>query len=171
MNRRRQLTLFVPEPWGLRLDALRRVFDPVQASRIAAHVTLCREDEIEGQVSSVIFDRVEVWASGPIFLRFGPPRRFDGHGLLLPCEQGADHFRQLRQWLLQDEGARAHGAHLTLAHPRNPRFVGNTGAAVAACPQALRLQFLSVALIEQQGSQPWQLVQESSLGRGLPGVA
>jgi len=170
-NSRRQLTLFVSPPWGPRLDALRRALDPVQASLIAAHVTLCREDELEGTTASALFSRAESWVAGPISLAFGQATRFNGHGVLLPAERGSGKFNRLRQWLLQDTSAREHGAHITLAHPRNPRFAGNTDAALAACPQALELPFASVALIEQPGSGPWRLVQEATLGSCAPGVA
>lgn len=168
---RRQLTLFVAGPWASRLEALRRALDPVQASLIAAHVTLCREDEIEHIAPFALLSRVESWKEGPITLTFGHPVRFNAHGVLLPCEKGAGDFKRLRQWLLHEQNAREHGAHLTLAHPRNPRSAGNTDTALAACPQALELQFGSVALIEQQGSEPWRLVQEATLGSNAHGVA
>ena len=168
---RRQLTLFVSPPWGPRLDTLRRVLDPVQASLIAAHVTLCREDELEGTDLPSLFSRVESWVAGPISLAFGKPTRFHDHGVLLPCQHGSGEFRRLRQWLLQDQSAREHGAHITLAHPRNPRSAGNTDAALAACPQVLELQFASVALIEQRASTPWRLIHEATLGSSAHGVA
>lgn len=164
LNIRRQLTLFLKEPWSTRLDALRLNLDPVQASLIAAHVTICREDEIAHVDYSCVFSRVKEWSRGPLFLSFGQPRYFSGHGVLLPCEEGLGEFHSLRQWLLQDPGAREHEAHITLAHPRNPRAVGNTEAALASCPQALKLQFASVVLIEQHGSAPWRVMHESTLG-------
>ncbi len=167
-NSRRQLTLFVSPPWGPRLDAVRRVLDPVQAALIAAHVTLCREDEVEGLESSVLFRRVRSWAAGPIDLNFGRPTRFQDHGVLLPCEQGLGEFQRLRQWLLQDLKAREHGAHITLAHPRNPRAAGNSEGAMDACPQALELRFATVALIEQEASAPWRLIHEAALGSRTP---
>jgi hypothetical protein len=164
---RRQLTLFVAEPWRSRLNALRHALDPVQASLISAHVTLCREDELEHTDHSLIASRVESWQGGPIDLRFGRPERFAGHGVLLPGRQGVRRFHQLRQWLLQDPEARQHAPHLTLAHPRNPRFDGNTDASLRLCPQALRVRFTAVALIEQQGGNPWKLVQEKGRGQAF----
>jgi hypothetical protein len=170
-NHRRQLTLFVTEPWRSRLDALRQVLDPVQASLIAAHVTLCREDEIERLDTASIVGRARSWPCGPLTLFFGRPQRFGGHGALLPCEQGSDQFRQLRQWLLQDRAAREHYAHLTLAHPRNPESAGNTDAALDTCPLLPPLQFASVAVIEQYGSSPWTVIGEAVLGSAASGVA
>ena len=43
---RRQLTLFLNEPKG-NIEKIRSEFNPVQFDLIPAHVTLCREDEIE----------------------------------------------------------------------------------------------------------------------------
>ena len=170
-NSRRQYTLFVQEPTRSRLNALRLSLDPVQASLISAHVTLCREDEIEQLDPVDVFNRVQSWAHGPLRLAFGGPRLFDGNGVLLPCEQGLGQFHSLRQWLLQSQEARQHAAHLTLAHPRNLKAVGNTPAALAGCPHALKLQFPVVALIEQLGSTPWRSLQEASLGGTVHGVA
>lgn len=164
LGTRSQLTLFVPAPYGARLDALRKTLDPIQASLIAAHVTLCREDEIAHIDPTALFARVHTWGHGPLHLTFGPPRRFSGHGVLLPCEQSAEQFHALRQWLLQDDGIRVHDAHLTLAHPRNARATGNTDDALAACPKDLRLHFASVSLIEQHHTAAWRLVRESALG-------
>ena len=163
-NSRSQLTLFVPPPWGTQLDSFRRILDPVQASLIAAHVTLCREDEIAELDPNSIFDRVAEWQLGPVALDFGLPLRFFGHGVLLPCLNGSDRFQELRRWLLQDQGARAHEAHITLAHPRNTRSPENTDATLKACPHGLHLEFPSVALIQQEQGSTWAVVRDAALG-------
>jgi hypothetical protein len=161
---RTQLTLFVPAPWGTQLDSFRRVLDPAQASLIASHVTLCREDEIAELDPSSIFARVASWQHGPAVLDFGLPQRFSGHGVLLPCVNGSERFQALRKWLLQDQGARAHEAHITLAHPRNTRSPSNTDATLEGCPRALHLAFPSVALIEQEQGSNWAVVRDAALG-------
>jgi len=161
---RTQLTLFVPSPEREQLEALRHQLDPVQAALIAAHVTLCREDEIAALAADTLPDRVRRWPHGPLMLAFGAPQRFQGHGALLPGAQGLQAFQQLRQWLLADAAARVHHAHLTLAHPRNPRAPGNTDAALDAAPPALRLRLSQVALVQQAGAQPWRLPQQAPLG-------
>lgn len=171
VSSRRQLTLFVSEPWGSRLDEVRRELDPVQASLIAAHVTLCREDEIGAIDTASLFETVSNWSAGPVCLEFGSPQRFDGHGVLLPCEQGANQFHRLRQWVLQSHNVREQRAHLTLAHPRNARFVGNTDDALADCPRGLQLEFSTVALIEQRDTAPWEVITEQRLGGSGPGAA
>jgi hypothetical protein len=119
---RTQLTLFVQPPDSEHLEALRHRLDPVQAARIPAHVTLCREDEI----AALAVDT-----------------------------------------LLADPAARLHHAHLTLAHPRNPRAAGNNDPALAASPPALQLCFSQVALIQQTGAQPWRRLWQAPLrGQG-----
>lgn len=71
---RRQLTLFVDEPWRSRLQQLRIVLDPVQAALIPAHVTLCRDDEVASQEEAAMIDRVASWPHGPLVLTFGGAR-------------------------------------------------------------------------------------------------
>ena len=170
-NSRTQLTLFPALPLRSKLDALRLSLDPVQASLIPAHVTLCREDEIENQDLTTILQRARSWPHGALTLSFGQAQRFNGHGILLPCLLGSSTFQDLRQWLLQGPAVREHHAHLTLAHPRNPRSSGNNEASLAACPQSLELSFRSVSLIEQHGGLPWRVLQEASLGGTESSVA
>ncbi|MBX9928376.1 MAG: 2'-5' RNA ligase family protein [Gemmatimonadaceae bacterium] len=166
---RQQLTLFVPAPWQTSIDALRRRLDPVQASLIAAHVTLCREDEISPTDRDEFLERVRSWTHGPIRLTFGAPELFRGHGVLLPCTEGGDQFQRLRQWLLQSQTVRVHRAHLTLAHPRNPQSAENTAAVRNACGRSTALEFPTVALIVQQGNARWRIAQEERLGGGTRG--
>lgn len=161
---RRQLTLFVDEPWRSRLQQLRVVLDPVQAALIPAHVTLCRDDEVASLDDVTFAERATAWPHGPLPLSFGAPQRAEGHGVLLRCVHGAAVFHTLRQWMLHDAEARELGAHLTLAHPRNPRAIGNTDDVLAAVPQALALTFATVALIEQHGSTPWTVRRAAVLG-------
>lgn len=168
--RRTQLTLFVPAPWRERLDSLRRALDPVQAALIGAHVTLCREEEIEGHEPEAFFDQVLAWHSDRVRLEFDLPRRFSGHGVLLPCVRGSEPFQQLRRWLLRDQNVRIHDAHLTLAHPRNPRSPQNIDDALASFPRGLCLEFPSVALIEQRHGCPWQVLREEPLGGATRGA-
>ncbi|MBT9489619.1 MAG: 2'-5' RNA ligase family protein [Rubrivivax sp.] len=154
------------------LEVLRQRLDPAQAALIPAHVTLCREDELSALDVDALVTRIHTWPHGTLTLAFGAPQRFQGHGVLLPGVQGDDAFQRLRQWLLADPAARVHHAHLTLAHPRNPRAPGNTDAALAGVPTALRLGFAQVALVQQAGAEPWQVLWQAplgGLGHVLPG--
>ncbi len=163
---RRQLTLFVPPPAGSVLDDLRRRLDPVQSSIIAAHVTLCRDDEIVNLPSRGLLERVSLWHEKSLQMTFGQPQRFDGHGILLGCLAGEDDFQSLRRWVLDSPLARIHWPHITLAHPRNPRAYANGDTALAQAPLSLRLEFAVAALIQKRHDGPWRRVGSSGLGSG-----
>jgi hypothetical protein len=68
---------------------------------------------------------------------------------------GAEAFHALRQTVLGTTTIRAHEAHLTLAHPRNPQAPANIAATFAALPPRLTVTFTAVALIEQRDAHPW----------------
>ncbi|MBK8240245.1 MAG: 2'-5' RNA ligase family protein [Deltaproteobacteria bacterium] len=161
---RRQLTLFVPATAAATLEALRLRLDPIQATLIAAHVTLCREDELVDRDVEAMLERVRAWDAGPLRLAFGAATRFSAHGVLLPCEHGSDEFQRLRRWILDDPRARPHGAHITLAHPRNPRAPTNVDTELGALPATLRLEFPTVTRIEQVAGAPWTSLREAWLG-------
>jgi hypothetical protein len=159
---RRQLTLFVPEGFAPWVEPLRLELDPVQRALIAAHVTLCREDEIVDLDVTVLHDRLA--QATPLALSFGPAQRFGGHGVLLPCIEGTTAFQQLRVQALGTRAIREPEPHLTLAHPRNSRAPGNEDWRLSAIPVPLRLEFHEVALIEQRGAHPWVVLDTLRIG-------
>lgn len=161
---RRQLSMYVPRDAAGGIEAVRRVVDPVQSRLIPAHVTLCREDELEDLAP--VRDRLRGAPFGPLTLRFGGPVAFAGHGLLLECVEGEGRFRALREYLLGPGRVREQKPHITLAHPRNPRSGGNSPGGTAALPEVIEVTFPSVYLIEQEGGRPWRLLEKYEL-RGL----
>lgn len=154
---RRQLTLFVPVEAAASIELLREKADPVQFALIAAHVTLCREDEFAELELSLLRERLA--HAAPLTLTFGQARRFAGHGILLPCIDGAADFQRLRAQALGATDVREHEAHLTIAHPRNPRAPGNQDALLSVLPAPLTLTFREVALIEQRAARPWLVLE------------
>ena len=171
MKFRDQLTLFVPPPYAVLLEANRTVLDPVQAKLIAAHVTLCREDEIENLSSTILQARLAASGVKNVTLRFGAPESFSGHGILLPCIAGEREFHALRQLILGTNELRRQAPHITLAYPRNPRAVGNTLANAAKLAQGLSITFTCIVHIRQEGSAPWQNIGEYPLGVAEKGAA
>lgn len=155
MSARFQLSLFVPPPIGADLDAIRRIVDPVQRRLIPAHVTLCREDEIAGLALPDVHARIGRGQHGPITLHFGPPERFGGHGILLPCVDGRVAFDALRAMVLAPRPVRPHAPHLTLAHPRNAKAPGNDLRCDESLRDGVRVTFAEVHLIEQVDDAPW----------------
>jgi 2'-5' RNA ligase len=158
---RRQLSMYVPRDAAREIEAVRRVVDPAQSRLIPAHVTLCREDEL-GDLASVRA-RLRSAPFGPLTLRFGRPVAFAGHGLLLECVEGEGRFRALREYLLAPGRVREQRPHITLAHPRNPRSEGNSPGNTSALPEVVEVTFPSVYLIEQDGAEPWRLLEEYEL--------
>ncbi len=152
---RRQLTLFVPRAEASIIEAVRRRVDPVQFGLIAAHVTLCRDDEVADLTVTELRRRLDRAALAPLTLVFGEPAGFADHGMLLPCNAGAAEFHQLRAAVLDSATVPKQTAHITLAHPRNPRADANTAAAYTSLAERMEICFADVSLIEQRDGGAW----------------
>ncbi len=161
--RRIQLSLYVPSAQAGELERVRRALDPVQAALIPAHVTLCRDEEAIEVDAETISARLLASGLRPITLRFGIPRPFSGHGLLLPCIDGRAAFDAVRGCVLGGTPIRAQEPHLTLAHPRNPRVEVDRSEILAGWPEEISVEFPSVRLIEQRSGAPWRVVREFAL--------
>ncbi len=158
---RKQLSMYVPPDAAVEIEAVRRVADPIQSELLPAHVTLCREDELDDLES--VRARLCSPPFGPLTLRFGRPVAFSGHGILLECVGGEGQFRALREYLLASSSIRDQLPHITLAHPRNPKSSGNLLSNASALPQVIEVTFPSVCLIVQEGNKPWQLLENFEL--------
>ena len=99
-----------------------------------------------------------------ITLTFGAPVGFDSHGVLLPCIDGATEFHGLRAAILGSTAIRQHAAHITLAHPRNPRAPGNSTPSEISLATPLRITFNTISLIEQVDGGPWVVREVAALG-------
>lgn len=152
---RRQLTLFLPGGVAAHVESVRRITDPVQSRLIHAHVTLCRDAEVEHLGVAVIGARLQAARPGPVTLRFGPPERFEGHGMLLACTAGQADFRRLREVLLGAGVERLERPHITLAHPRNPKAPGNVLTNASVLEHGIAITFRMVSLVEQQEGGVW----------------
>lgn len=161
---RTQLSLYVPQSVSASLEAVRQLLDPIQAGLIPAHVTLCREDELVNLKPAELRSRLEATEATAITLVFGPPEPFHEHGLLLPCIAGEAEFRALRRWVLGAAVIKNQTPHITLAHPRNPKAPSNDFASAAAkLPGNLAITFTGVYRIQQEGFQPWQVLEQYTL--------
>jgi len=158
-----QLTLYVPPSSAVSIEECRRLLDPIQANLIPAHVTLCREDEVQDVDLSALGSILRASRTQPITLKFGSPEVFQGHGLLLPCVEGEDQFQDLRRCVLGSRNVRHHTPHITVAHPRNPRSPQNVPANLSAIPKGLIITFATVRHIRQEAMAPWQVIGEQSL--------
>jgi 2'-5' RNA ligase len=159
-SKRIQLTLFVPEKESAVIEAIRSRYNPVQYSLIAAHVTLCREDELL-DIEKVL-QNLEQLDFPSIAIRFGKPARFDeGKGVLLPALDANIAFQDLRKVVLKGviEQPRNHKAHLTLMHPRNATCTDEIMEDIRNSALPSEIQFGHVSLIEQIDGGKWSLIQ------------
>lgn len=156
-NTRRQATLFLSE--NLSVEAIRNKFNPAQAALIAAHVTLCREDEV---VDWDEFSK-QCHELKPLVLEleFGPPVR-NGDLVYLPCVGGNAEFDNLRRSLL-GPSARKHNAHITLMHPRNSVCNDSIFDEICSSLKPFAHRFSRVDLIMQENDGVWETVETIEL--------
>lgn len=165
-NIRRQLTLF-PEPADvLIIEQIRQEFNPLQFELIKAHVTLCREDEIENleQVLSNLLLLIQTQQN--IYIEFGKVARFDnGKGLFLPATNDNKQFENLRRRVLSgliDEPEKKE-AHITLMHPRNSTCTDTIFELVEKINLPAKLEFKRISLIEQENGGQWKILKNFEL--------
>jgi len=156
---RRQLTLFADDQI---IEKIRARFNPVQYGLINAHVTLCREDEIEN-IEQVIGNINTIALDKPLCLTFGSPERFEnGKGLLIPGNDNNEAFDKLRQAVLNSviKYPRMHHPHITLMHPRNSTCNDIIFDKIWQYGLPKELYFDKISLIEQTMGKKWEVIQE-----------
>lgn len=154
MTFRRQATLYLPPPYSAAIDRLRAIYNPAQHALIRAHVTLCREDEVEDW--SVLERRLLAIAPVTIPLAFAMPVRA-GDLVYVPTIGSIQAFDQVRSHLLARPGVavRQHEPHITLVHPRNGSCSEETFAALLQGYSPFDATFREVTLIGQVDNGPW----------------
>jgi hypothetical protein len=165
-NIRRQLTLF-PEPADVQIiEQIRKEFNPLQFELIKAHVTLCREDEIENleQVLSNLLLLIQTQQK--IYIEFGKVARFDnGKGLFLPATNNNKQFENLRRQVLSglSDNPGKQQAHITLMHPGNSICTDTIFELVEKINVPATLEFKQISLIEQENGGPWKILKNFEL--------
>ena len=153
---RRQVTLFLPEPESLPIEAIRQRFNPAQFALIAAHVTLIRDEDVPNW--SRLRARAQRVASVDITLRFGAPIR-QKNLVYLPSVGPTDDFDRLRRELLGDDHCRKQEPHISLIHPRNGKCDGEDFAAIKEnMGNELCIRFQMMTFIEQLDGSAWRNV-------------
>lgn len=156
-NKRRQLTLFVSKNEVNVIEQIRKKYNPIQYNLIAAHITLCREDELEKW--EFIEQNLAKLRQLPIVIHFDKIERFaEGKGLFIPAKAQQEAFEQLRKIILKGviEQPRKHHAHLTLMHPRNSTCTDTTFNKIKIVALPKYLVFDTITLIEQENGGVWQ---------------
>ncbi|HBK47462.1 MAG TPA: hypothetical protein DDZ67_13725 [Xanthomonadaceae bacterium] len=161
---RRQLTLFLPPDQRAIVEPIRQRLDPRQHAIIAAHVTLCRDDELVPW--QALGRRLARLGEFSLTMQFGEPQVLPDGCVLLRPTHGMEQYQHLRQAIL-GSSANAHGAHVTLLHPRNAAGVIHDLAEIVPVLTGLTATFRTITLIEQPGPGPWSVRQEY----GLPSIS
>ncbi|ULQ57121.1 2'-5' RNA ligase family protein [Flavihumibacter rivuli] len=164
------MTLFVAPEDATPIEQIRQQYNPLQFEIIKAHVTLCREDEIEN-IEPVIANLLSLTKTKqPILIGFGKVTRFDnGKGLYLPAANDNEEFDELRSKILNGiiENPRKHEAHITLMHPRNSTCTDEIHKQVQTIDLPTQLYFNTISLIEQKDGGQWKIVHEFNMEDGI----
>jgi hypothetical protein len=156
MKTRRQLTLFLNPNSSEKIEEFRLKYNPIQHHLIAAHLTLCRENEIENL--DKILQNLEKINFKSIEMKFGKPERFENKkGLwLTSISQG---FNVLREEILVGIIAPNQKAHITLMHPRNSTCTNEIYETAKHIIFPEIIHFDSIALIEQKNGEKWEILK------------
>jgi 2'-5' RNA ligase len=158
---RRQLTLFIGDE-GRVIEQIRAEFNPLQYQLIAAHVTLCRENEIEA-LERVISNLREIKWAKPLKIEFDQVERFaDGRGVFIPAKISNPGFDNLRVAVLKGINylSGKHNAHITLMHPRNSTCTDDIFERIKQFKLPAELYFNKISLIEQHEGGKWVVIEE-----------
>jgi 2'-5' RNA ligase len=163
-NKRTQLTLFIPDQDAVAIEKVRKQYNPEQYKLIHAHVTLCREDELD-QIDNVI-QNLEKLQFGSLSIYFGLVERFaQGRGVLLPAIGDNEDFQKLRSHVLHGiiDQPRKHEPHITLMHPRNATCTDEIFESIPKNSFPQQITFYEISLIEQEIGEKWQILKTYKL--------
>ncbi len=154
---RKQLTLFFDAADAEVIEAIRRAYNPKQHRLIAAHVTLCRDDECGDEDG--LKTRAGELSVSAFSLRTGAFHRFaEGKGLALELRDTQGAFRKLREALLPDAEMerREQRPHITLIHPRNATCSDRIYETIRELPLPGFVRIRSLSFIRQREPKlPW----------------
>lgn len=158
---RRQLTLFTGNEAKV-IEQIRAEFNPVQFLLIPAHVTLCRENEIE-PLEGLISNLRSIKWSKALKIEFDEIQRFaNGKGVLMPAKSHNPGFDKLRAMVLKglDHPPGKHQAHITLMHPRNSTCTDPVFKRLQQFKLPAELYFDKISLIEQTNGSKWSVIAQ-----------
>jgi hypothetical protein len=160
---RRQLTLFAGQENTAGIEQVRQAYNPAQFNLIKAHVTLCREDEIEKPEQ--VINNISFSSPGEIEIEFGEITRFsDGTGILLPGVGDNTAFKALRRLVLAGTSdLQKQEPHITLMHPGNSTCSEAIFAQISSIHLPKKIKFNCISLIEQTDGGAWKILQQFDL--------
>ncbi|MEO1050986.1 MAG: 2'-5' RNA ligase family protein [Bacteroidota bacterium] len=165
---RQQLTLFVPESQSAEIEKVRKQFNPIQYGLIAAHVTLCREDEIVDL--DVVMDNINRIETKELSVSLGQATRFsEGKGVTLDGHGSNVAFHALRKEVLKGiiGQPRQHQPHITLMHPRNATCTDQMFEEIRQFKLPEVITFDKISLIEQRDWGKWTTLKAFAISKRL----
>lgn len=163
-KKRRQLTLFVSESESSEIEKCREQYNLDQFKLIKAHITLCREDELEqlekikANLNKMCFNSFDI--------ELGKPIRFSNHeGVLIPVVGNEVLFQNLRAEVLKGiiEIPRNQKPHITIMHPKNSSCDNQLFETISKIEFPNKLRFNKINLIEQILGESWSILEEYNL--------
>lgn len=161
---RKQLTFFISPP-NESIETIRSTYDPIQKSLIDAHITLCRDEEMD-ILEQLILNIRQLKNKKPLTLQFGTPQRFnEGKGLWLPATGNMEEYHELRKSILNGiiETPREPLPHITLIHPRNASCTDDIFNTIMSYSLPAACSFTEISLIEQRNGGKWELLDTFAL--------
>jgi 2'-5' RNA ligase len=160
---RRQLTLFLQKDKSEIVEKVRRKFNPTHFELIRAHVTLCREDEIEN-LDQVLINLTSLNEKA-ITIQFEKPTRFEnGQGVYLKSED-IEQYSKLRRKILKTiiDEPRKQIPHITLIHPRSSTCNYEIFQQICNEDFPSNFTFNEISLIEQKDGANWEVLKNFKL--------
>jgi 8-oxo-dGTP pyrophosphatase MutT (NUDIX family) len=119
----RQLTVFLPDPVGGRIDEQRTRFDPESARRIASHITLVHDARSIAAATDALYAAVELAASttSPFVVRLTGTRNWGtpGAGIYVAVDDIERGIERLHHALhIVEPSGVDYVPHVTLVHPK-----------------------------------------------------
>jgi len=160
---RQQLSLFI-EPPSTIIEEIRSIYNPKQYRLIPAHITLCREDELQ-PLNDILLSITTLSLKEPLQINLDPIERFaNGKGVLIPATKTNIKFDKLRALILGEiTPIKKQWPHVTLMHPRNSRCDDKIFAALKKYRLPTALYFTKISLIVQKNSDPWKIIDEFTM--------
>ena len=163
-QKRIQLSLFIDASASASIEIIRATFNPEQYALIPAHVTLCREDELES--IDKVLKNLQCLTQDSVKIDFGPVVQFsEGKGVLIPAIGPNDSFHELRANILHRiiKKPRIPEPHITLIHPRNATCTDEIFTEIAGYDLPNTIIFKKISLIEQEIGMKWYILEEFHL--------
>ena len=166
--RRLHLTLFLDPMESMVIEYIRKRFNPEQFRLIPAHITLCRENELEDLTR--IKHVLETLDFEEFDLSLGEIREISAElGVWVTLLDPQGKVPQLREMILGGASPSAGNftPHITLMHPMNSKLNRQKVETIKEVELSGMIRISRISLIEQQEDQIWKTLEEYQLKKPM----